>query len=190
MESKKLIIDFSSKPNIHKKKKVDMEKERKKRVITTTDKWIKNELTTEEELDMIRELKISESVVTEEHSTPKPIETQKPLILQQLNYKMNGYRSQDVEKDKYCEEKFVTVQNILDLLISCDNICYYCKEPVKIFYDFVREPKQWSLDRIDNDFGHNYDNVIIACLQCNLRRKTMYHERYLFTKQLVITKTG
>jgi hypothetical protein len=47
---------------------------------------------------------------------------------------------------------------------------------------------QWTLERIDNDLGHNKNNVEIACLNCNLRRRTMYHERYLFTKELNIIK--
>jgi hypothetical protein len=61
---------------------------------------------------------------------------------------------------------------------------------MKILYEHVREPKQWSLERIDNDYGHNKNNVEIACLSCNLRRKTMYHERFIFTKQLNIVKNG
>lgn len=52
----------------------------------------------------------------------------------------------------------------------------------------LEKPKQWTLDRIDNDIGHYSDNVVIACLSCNLHRKTMYHERFLFTKQLNIIK--
>jgi len=59
---------------------------------------------------------------------------------------------------------------------------------VHILYENVREPLQWTLERIDNDFGHNKNNVEIACLNCNLRRRTMYHERYLFTKELSIVK--
>ena len=59
---------------------------------------------------------------------------------------------------------------------------------VNVLYKNVREPLQWTLERIDNDYGHNHDNVTIACLECNLRRRTMYHERYVFTKQLVIKK--
>ena len=59
---------------------------------------------------------------------------------------------------------------------------------VEILYEKVREPKQWTLDRIDNRYGHNKENVLIACLDCNVRRKTMYHERYAFTKQLNIVK--
>ena len=63
-------------------------------------------------------------------------------------------------------------------------ICYYCKERVQIMYEFVREPKQWTLERLDNDFGHNRNNVAIACLHCNLRRRTMAKERYLQTKEM------
>jgi hypothetical protein len=68
--------------------------------------------------------------------------------------------------------------------------CYYCKESVVLLYEYVRDPKQWTLERIDNSRGHNKDNVEIACLQCNLRRRCMYHERYLFTKQMNIVKRG
>ena len=33
-----------------------------------------------------------------------------------------------------------------------------------ILYENVREPKQWSVDRINNDLGHNIDNFVLACL--------------------------
>ena len=72
--------------------------------------------------------------------------------------------------------------------MDCKNKCYYCKENVNVLYEIVREPKQWTLERLDNSFGHNHDNVVIACLNCNVRRRTMYHERYVFTKQLNIVK--
>jgi hypothetical protein len=57
-----------------------------------------------------------------------------------------------------------------------------------LFYENVREPKQWSLERIDNKEGHNYGNVEIACLSCNIGRRTMYQDRFIFTKQLSIIK--
>ena len=82
----------------------------------------------------------------------------------------------------------MNLQNVLDLMIQYENKCFYCKENVNVLYEYVREPKQWTLERLDNKFGHNTDNVVIACLSCNLRRKTMYHERFLFTKQLNIIK--
>jgi hypothetical protein len=51
----------------------------------------------------------------------------------------------------------------------------------------VRENKQWTLDRIDNNLGHNEDNVVIACLECNLKRRRTNQSKFLFTKQLKIT---
>ena len=204
MDSKKFLIDFSSTSKCKGKgnpmgkkenKKIEMEKERKKRVVTETNQWIKTELTSEQELEVLQQIKTmydseNHEIKNHEKKNNTSESSNITLVLQQLKYKIGGYRNQDIEKNKYCEEKFVSMKHILELLISCNNNCYYCKKPTKILYDFVREPQQWTLDRMDNEFGHNYDNVSIACLQCNLRRKTMYHERYLFTKQMIITKTG
>jgi hypothetical protein len=95
---------------------------------------------------------------------------------------------QDIQKDKYDEEKFVDFYFVVSLLLDKELKCFYCKESVYLFYNFVRENKQWTLERINNDQGHNKDNVEIACLHCNLRRRTMYYERYVFTKQLNIVK--
>ena len=55
-----------------------------------------------------------------------------------------------------------------------------------ILYSFVREPKQWTLERLNNVFGHNRDNVVLSCLQCNLRRRCILAERYVQTKQMSI----
>ena len=41
---------------------------------------------------------------------------------------------------------------------------------------------QWTLDRIDNNLGHNSDNVLISCLECNLKRRRMNMERFQFSK--------
>ena len=59
---------------------------------------------------------------------------------------------------------------------------------MQILYKDVREKLQWTLDRIDNDVGHNSDNVLIACLHCNLGRRKIDADDYLFTKQLKIEK--
>ena len=51
-------------------------------------------------------------------------------------------------------------------------------------YEYVREPKQWTLERLDNAYGHNKNNVVISCLSCNIRRRTMASEKYVQTKQM------
>lgn len=111
-------------------------------------------------------------------------------MIQQIQSKLNGYKSQDVSKELYDASKFITLQSTISLLLDSKLKCFYCKEPIKILYQHVREPKQWTLERIDNKFGHINNNLEIACLSCNLRRRTMYHERFIFTKQLNIVKTG
>ena len=64
----------------------------------------------------------------------------------------------------------------------------YCRECCELIYKDVMAPRQWTLDRIDNDQGHNDGNVAIACLACNLQRRTMDAERFKFGKQLRIVK--
>jgi len=110
------------------------------------------------------------------------------VIQQHIMQKLNGYKAQDVKKEFYDPEKFADVEYVIQLLEESSNFCYYCKDSVQVLYENVREPKQWSLDRIYNNQGHNKGNLVIACLKCNLSRKTMYHERFAFTKQLVIVK--
>ena len=106
----------------------------------------------------------------------------------QIQNKISSYKMQDIQKKKYDDDKFVDFQFVISLLVDKKLSCFYCKESVYLFYNYVRENKQWTLERIYNERGHNTDNVEIACLNCNLRRRTMYHERYLFTKQLSVVK--
>ena len=106
----------------------------------------------------------------------------------QIQNKVSSYKMQDIQKQKYDDDKFVDLNFVIGLLYEKEMKCFYCRESVYLFYNFVRENKQWTLERIDNSMGHNTDNVEIACLLCNLRRRTMYHERYVFTKQMNIVK--
>ena len=118
---------------------------------------------------------------------------QEPLhkaLQQQLNYKVAGYRYQDLKKGLYDPGLLIDTTYVGCLLIEKNLTCYYCQNKVQLMYTSVREPQQWTLDRIDNSKGHNRGNVEIACLQCNLRRRTMHHERYVFTKQMSINKIG
>lgn len=111
-----------------------------------------------------------------------------PLIKQQLELKLYSYRQQDIKKNLYQEDAFITLTDTLALLRECNLECAYCNECVFVLYENVRDPKQWSLDRIDNDLGHNSGNVMIACLQCNLKRRRTNMSSFLFTKQMKLVK--
>ena len=110
------------------------------------------------------------------------------ILLSHLKTKRAGYKSQDLAKGIYDEIQFVDIDHIVNLLVDSGLTCYYCRKWTTIFYEFVRDPRQWSLERLSNDQGHNCGNVVIACLECNMHRRTMYHERYLATKQLRVNK--
>ena len=111
-----------------------------------------------------------------------------PLVKQQLELKLYSYRQQDIKKNLYEADAFISLSDTLSLLRECNLVCAYCNECVFVLYENVRDPKQWSLDRIDNDLGHNSGNVMIACLQCNLKRRRINMSSFLFTKQMKLVK--
>ena len=152
----------------------------KKRVVTNDKKWEFEE----EELQSSQQLEYIMQMLDEKFQNTK----QYRFIQSSFRQKLSSYRNQDMTKDRYSEEEFVSIDNVIELLQEAENICYYCREPVQVLYEYVREPKQWTLERIDNTKGHNKGNLMIACLGCNLGRRTMHQERYVFTKQLNLVK--
>jgi hypothetical protein len=110
------------------------------------------------------------------------------IVVQQINSKIYGYKHQDIIKKYLNKEKFLTFQSIIQKMIECELKCRYCKEEMFVLYDVSRELYQWSVDRIDNNVGHNIDNYHLACLECNLKRRRRTDEKFLFTKQLNIIK--
>ena len=111
------------------------------------------------------------------------------IALQQINKKIYGYKQQDILKKKFKEDFFLTLESVLNKMVECELKCYYCKCEMNVLYDISREMRQWTVDRIDNDLGHNIDNYYLACLDCNLKRRRRSDEKFLFTKQLRIVKT-
>jgi hypothetical protein len=110
------------------------------------------------------------------------------IVKNQISNKLSGYKHQDVIKKVFDREKIIKYEEIIEKLKNCDLKCYYCNENVYLLYKLVREMNQWSLDRINNDIGHNGENVFISCLECNLKKRTKNSDSFLFTKQLKINK--
>jgi hypothetical protein len=93
------------------------------------------------------------------------------IIIQQINKKISSYKQQDILKKILDTEQFID--------FNCE---------MSVLYDITREMKQWSVDRINNDKGHNKNNFHLACLECNLKRRRKTDEKFLFTKQLKLIK--
>lgn len=109
-------------------------------------------------------------------------------IKRNIEKKINSYKQQDVQKSRFSQEQFISYNELLEKLKECQLQCHYCNETTHLYYDIVREIRQWTLDRINNDLGHNRDNVVISCLGCNLKRRKTNQSAFLFTKQLNLVK--
>jgi hypothetical protein len=143
-----------------------VKREPKKRVITSTVRWNK----------------YKDNLAPEDKSVDECL--QNAFVASQIQAKLGGYKHQDVKKGRYVPEEFVGRETIGELLRDGGGRCVYCGEAVQLIYENVREPKQWTLDRIDNSLGHNRGNLVISCLACNLRRRCIHSAKYAFTKQL------
>ena len=109
-------------------------------------------------------------------------------VMREIKCKLDGYKQQDLKKDIFNKEKFITYEIILEKLVESKLICKYCNCNLNIIYNLVRQKDQWTLDRIDNGIGHNSCNVVISCLECNLKRRNTNYNSFLFTKKLKIKK--
>lgn len=110
------------------------------------------------------------------------------ILIKQIEKKITSYKQQDINKKVLNNEKIINLKCIIDKLIETEIKCYYCKSEMYILYENVRDLKQWTVDRINNDIGHNTDNFVLACLDCNLKRRCKSCDKFLFTKQLNIIK--
>jgi len=167
--------------NRYQMKKVIRE-EKKNKIRVEAEKWTnldKNILTISKQLELIKKI---------QESNCKSFDDESHAIIQQLERKISSYKQQDIEKQILNLEKLIVLKNVIDKIVDCELNCYYCKYQMYLIYEIVRESKQWTVDRIDNDLGHNNDNFVLACLECNLKRRRRTKEKFLFTQQLCIVK--
>jgi 5-methylcytosine-specific restriction endonuclease McrA len=186
VETKHTILDLG------KKERVIREKQPTPRVITRTEQWATYSVFLDPSSQKQILNCISDKLKRENGNNlgdfTESLRLCADYVYRQIHDKQGGYRYQDVVKNIYDATACISTPLIVDLLCQCDLTCFYCRDPVKILYEHVRDKKQWSLERLDNSRGHNTDNVVIACLSCNLKRRTMYYERFVATKQMRFVK--
>jgi len=112
----------------------------------------------------------------------------KSLLKSELIHKIQGYKGQDLKKEIHDTKTLITLEDVLFKLCESNLSCFYCSKPILVLYKNVREPLQWTLDRLDNDLSHTRENTCIACLKCNLQRRLMNADKFTFTKKLKINK--
>jgi hypothetical protein len=180
-DKKKIVITgTNNKYQMNKLIKPKNENQIKKRV--ESEKWT----FTESYYDYASQLKLLNDLSNNNYDSYDEVSK---ITLHEITKKISGYKQQDKLKKMLDESKFLTLQTVLRKLIECELRCHYCKAELKVLYDISRQMTQWSVDRIDNDKGHNDDNFHIACLECNLKRRRRSDDKFLFTKQLKLVKT-
>ena len=113
---------------------------------------------------------------------------EKKEMEREIKKKINSYKQQDISKSLFNSDFLISLNEAIEKLVISKLKCYYCKHEVSILYNDIRDPFQWTLDRIDNNQGHFTNNVVICCLECNLKRRRINSDAFLFTKQLKIIK--
>lgn len=185
MENKLIIFSNSIQNTIKNTTKIaKMEKPKKIRVLIENQHFEESDYLPEIQWKLLSEMDMDCDILGEHLSNTSIM----PTILKHMHLKLTSYKTQDQKHHFLNSNDFVDIKYVLELLKKNEMKCFYCRELVQLLYRHVREPKQWTLERINNDIGHNKGNVTIACLNCNLRRRCMQQERYIFTKQLRITK--
>ena len=99
-----------------------------------------------------------------------------------IYWKIKKYKQSDKKYNRYIETDYIDEQWVKDELEKNSMKCHYCKCELQQSQGGNYIQNQYSIDRIDNNKGHNKDNCVISCLSCNNKRyyKIPYEE---FKKQ-------
>jgi len=73
----------------------------------------------------------------------------------------------DKKYNRYDIVNFIDKSFLKKLINDSEDKCYYCK--CKLQY-IIYQQNLATIERIDNKFGHNKNNVVIACLRCNVSK--------------------
>lgn len=76
-------------------------------------------------------------------------EQYKKHLIKELDKKIASYKNQDIIKKKYMDNN-INREETIEKLVTSKLRCYYCRKIMKLFYEEQRDPKQWTLDRVDN----------------------------------------
>jgi hypothetical protein len=84
-----------------------------------------------------------------------------------------GSRKADIRKDRFDMINFINKDYCNELISKYPN-CYYKDCKVQLQYDKY-DSDMASIERLNNSIGHIKSNVVICCLRCNKKKKSMIY---------------
>ena len=93
------------------------------------------------------------------------------IFIQEIDRKIYICRQQDLIKNILNPEKFITINYIIDKLVEFNMKCYYCECEMFILYKNIKEQSQWTINKTNIYNGYNKDNIVLSCLECNIKNK-------------------
>eukprot|EP00960_Hanusia_phi_P059719 764268-Hanusia_phi.AAC.1 len=91
-------------------------------------------------------------------------------LLKNIERKIQHYefsdRCKNFETDNYIDVKYVA-----HMISAQDKTCCICGCDLLLTHYKRRDPRQFSVDRLDSNLGHVKGNVQITCLRCNCSKK-------------------
>jgi len=124
----------------------------------------------------------------QDQKNKKKSDSSNTKIKRQQDSNMDIDIDMDTNRNRNLMNSFVTLEYCFEQLKKQMLLCCYCKCQMLYLYTIQREPRQWTLDRVDNDGEHTYDNVVFCCLGCNLKRRCKSKDGFEFTKQLTVIR--
>lgn len=110
------------------------------------------------------------------------------VMEKEIKLKIAGYARQDKNKGLFDSEKIIKYEECLDKIVGSKLKCHYCHCNLCLLYKEVRQSDQWTLERLDNDDCHSEANTVIACLECNIKRRNQDTDGFMMSKNMNIVK--
>ena len=104
------------------------------------------------------------------------------LLKSKVNTKIKAHKDFDNKHGLSCKnEQVVDYKWFKKQLDTQNKKCHYCSAEMKTVYGPL-DSKQFSIDRINDNFGHVKQNCVLSCLGCN-RSKTNWRVRGIEMKR-------
>jgi len=89
--------------------------------------------------------------------------------------RMKDYLKQDLDAGRVIND-YITNDEVMQLLTKYNYRCIYCH--------IGSNYRSWSLDKIDNNIQHTYNNCVISCVNCNVTRKKYVIQTILWIRSI------